>query len=73
MTYKVVNGTWSDGGNADKTATFNMKEFDETTNTWENADPAPVLGDTVPQNMVADVGFTGGSWGITYPQQVRLL
>ena len=67
VTYKVVNGTWSDGGNADKTATFNMKEFDETTNTWENADPAPVLGDTVPQNMVADVGFTGGSWGDNVP------
>ena len=46
VTYSVVNGTWSDGTTADKTETV-------------QSGSAPA---SVPSGMIADSGFTGGSW-----------
>ena len=46
VTYKVVNGTWSDGSTADKTET--VANGGNPTN--------------VPTGMVANSGYTGGSW-----------
>ena len=46
VTYSVVNGTWSDGTTADKTETV-------------QSGSAPA---SVPTGMIADSGFTGGSW-----------
>ena len=46
VTYSVVNGTWSDGTTADKTETVQS-----------GSTPA-----SVPSGMIADSGFTGGSW-----------
>ena len=46
VTYKVVNGTWSDGGTADKAETV-----------AEGSTPA-----SVPTGMKADTGYTGGEW-----------
>ena len=46
VTYKVVNGTWSDGSTADKTETV-----------ASGGNPT-----SVPVGMKADLGYTGGSW-----------
>ena len=46
VTYKVVNGTWSDGSTADKTENV--------------ADGATPTG--VPTGMIASSGYTGGAW-----------
>lgn len=46
VTYRVVNGTWSDGTTADKTETV-------------QSDSSPA---SVPSGMIAGSGFTGGSW-----------
>ncbi|MBO4378642.1 MAG: Ig-like domain repeat protein, partial [Clostridia bacterium] len=46
VTYKVVNGTWSDGTTADKSETVRS-----------GSSPA-----NVPANMKPATGFTGGSW-----------
>ena len=63
VTYKVVNGTWSDDTTTDKTATFALKEFDSGSNTWVVKDPAPTLGNTIPTGMKPDTGYASeGSW-----------
>ena len=46
VTYKVVNGTWSDGSTADRTETVTS-----------GASPA-----SVPTGMKASSGYTGGAW-----------
>jgi len=46
VTYKVVNGTWSDGSTADKTETV-----------ASGGNPA-----SVPTGMLAATGYEGGSW-----------
>ena len=46
VTYKVVNGTWADGGATDKTE-----------NVASGASPA-----SVPTGMIAAEGYTGGAW-----------
>ena len=46
VTYKVVNGTWSDGTTADKTETVQS-----------GSTPA-----SVPTGMIASSGYTGGAW-----------
>ena len=61
VTYKVVNGFWSDGTNADKTAEFDLKKFDESSLTWVEAEPE--LGDTIPTGMTPDSSHLAiGSW-----------
>ena len=68
VTYKVVNGTWDGEDSADKTATFKTKEFNSTSNTWDDITPAPTLDDqsnAIPTGMTANEGFTGGSWDTT--------
>lgn len=52
VTYKVVNGFWSDGTNTDKTAEFDLKKFDESSLTWVEAEPK--LGSTIPTGMKPD-------------------
>ena len=46
VTYKVVNGTWSDGSTTDKTETVQS-----------GSKPA-----SVPTGMIASSGYTGGAW-----------
>ena len=48
VTYKVVNGTWSDGTTADKTETVES-----------GSRPAGV-----PAGMIASSGYTGGAWDV---------
>ena len=48
VTYKVVNGTWSDGTTADKTETVES-----------GSRPAGV-----PAGMIASSGYTGGAWNV---------
>ena len=64
VTYKVVNGTWSDGSTTDKTEKFNLKKFDHTTNAWESANPT--LGSTIPTGMQPDSTHVApGAWDET--------
>ena len=61
VTYKVVNGFWSDGTNADKKEEFDLKKFDESSLTWVEAEPK--LGDTIPTGMKPDSSHLAiGSW-----------
>ena len=61
VTYKVVNGFWSDGTNTDKTAEFDLKTFDESSLTWVEAEPK--LGNTIPTGMTPDSSHLAiGSW-----------
>ena len=61
VTYKVRNGFWSDGTNADKTAEFDLKKFDESSLTWVEA--GPKLGNTIPTGMTPDSSHLAiGSW-----------
>lgn len=61
VTYKVVNGTWSDGSTTDKTEKFNLKKFNHTTNAWESANPT--LGSTIPTGMKPDsTHVLPGAW-----------
>ena len=48
VTYKVENGFWSDGTNADKKEEFDLKKFDESSLTWVEAEPK--LGSTIRQH-----------------------
>lgn len=72
VTYKVVNGTWSDSSTTDKTEKFNLKKFNHTTNAWESANPT--LGSTIPTGMQPDADHIadGASWSdsITADTQV---
>lgn len=74
VTYQVVNGTWSDGTSADKTATFAMRSFDSDSNTWVETKPVPTLddqGNTIPTGMKPDIGYdaNSGSWGGNAPTE----
>lgn len=61
VTYKVVNGTWSDSSTTDKTEKFNLKKFNHTTNAWESANPT--LGSTIPTGMKPDgTHVAPGAW-----------
>lgn len=66
VTYKVVNGTWSDGTATDKTENFILKTFDQETNTWKPANPTPTLGSTIPTSMQPDdTHVAPGAWDET--------
>lgn len=66
VTYKVVNGTWSDGTATDKTENFILKTFDQETSTWEPANPTPTLGNTIPTDMKPDgTHVAPGAWDET--------
>ena len=61
VTYKVENGFWSDGTNADKKEEFDLKKFDESSLTWVEAEPK--LGNTIPTGMTPDSSHLAiGSW-----------
>ena len=61
VTYKVVNGFWSDNTNADKKEEFDLKKFDESSLTWVEAEPK--LGSTIPTGMKPDSShLDAGSW-----------
>ncbi len=62
VTYKVENGTWSDGTVTDKTEQFELKTFDPGTNAW--VDASLTLGETIPTGMKpnADYVAEGATW-----------
>ena len=62
VTYKVVNGTWTETqNNEDKTANFELRTFDPETNTWVKR--APTLGDTIPAAQPnEDYLESSGAW-----------
>ena len=61
VTYKVKNGFWSDGTNADKKEEFDLKEFDADSLAWVEAEPK--LGGTIPTGMKPDLShLDAGSW-----------
>ena len=63
VTYKVVNGTWADDTNVDKTEDFVLKTFDADSNAWVAATPTPTLDDTIPAGMKPDANHMGsGAW-----------
>lgn len=63
VTYKVVNGTWADDTNVDKTEGFVLKTFDPESNSWVAATPTPTLDDTIPAGMKPDANHIGsGAW-----------
>ena len=72
VTYKVVNGTWSDNSTEDKTETFALKEFDSDSNTWVVKAPAPTLGGTIPTDMQPKDGYKDGTWNTPITQDTSV-
>ena len=63
VTYKVVGGTWKDGKTGDQVQVFTLKTNNKETGVWEDANPAPVLGDTIPTGMISKYSRTASqSW-----------
>ena len=61
VTYEIVNGTWSGGGTAAQNEVFTIAQYNPETGNWDSI--AETLGDTIPEGMKPDEGFTGeGSW-----------
>ena len=54
VTFKVENGTWSDGTNADKTVTVNL-----------SAGKGTLSNSDVPTGMEANANYEGGAWDTT--------
>ena len=62
VTYKVVGGTWKDKTTDDQVQVFTLKTKKET-GVWEDANPAPVLGETIPTGMISSYSRTASqSW-----------
>lgn len=63
VTYRVVNGTWSDGTDADQVEIFTLYEFHPETASWTRI-PDVTLGNTIPTGMLADANYVGqrGAW-----------
>ena len=53
VTFKVVNGTWYDGTDADQTVTLTLEEGS-----------AKLVGTQIPYNMKAAEGYEGGAWDV---------
>ena len=66
VTYKIVNGTWSDGTALDKTEVFTLKTKNPATGAWDAVSPAPTLNGTIPTGMTADADYSKseGCWGV---------
>lgn len=63
VTYKVVGGTWKDGKTDDQVQVFTLKTKNKETGVWEDANPAPVLGETIPTGMISSYSRTASqSW-----------
>ena len=63
VTYKVVGGTWKDGKTDAQVQVFTLKTKNKETGVWEDANPAPVLGDTIPTGMISSYSKTASqSW-----------
>ncbi|OUP51875.1 hypothetical protein B5F17_11550 [Butyricicoccus pullicaecorum] len=63
VTYRVVNGTWSDGTELDRTEVFDLYSFDDVAAKWVQI-PNVTLGNTIPTGMLADANYVGqrGAW-----------
>lgn len=63
VTYKVVGGTWKDKTKDDQIQVFTLKTKNKETGVWEDAKPAPVLGNTIPTGMISSYSRTASqSW-----------
>ena len=72
VTYKVENGTWEDGTDADKTVVFTLWEKGED-GVWQEKDPAPTLGDTIPTGMKPDDTHKGeGEWDVNITAETEV-
>lgn len=71
VTYKIVGGSWTTDGTdtADKVEIFTLKVKDTATGKWEDTNPAPTLGNTIPEvgNATPDSTHTKpGTWDKTF-------
>ena len=62
VTYKVVGGTWKDGKTDDQVQVFTLKTKNKETGVWEDANPAPVLGETIPTGMISSYSRTASQY-----------
>lgn len=63
VTYRVVNGTWSDGTELERTEVFDLYSFDDVAAKWVQI-PNVTLGNTIPKGMKAVANYVGqrGAW-----------
>ena len=64
VTYKIVNGTWSDGTKNDIPAVFNVETYNTVTGEWD--DTPKTLDDdnnAIPENMNPDEDYLASSGG----------
>ena len=63
VTYKIEGGTWETENANDIQKIFDLKQYNNITNQWEDVVPAPTLGDTIPTGMTPDgTHVMPGNW-----------
>ena len=63
VTYKIEGGTWETENANDIQKIFDLKQYNNITNQWEDVAPAPTLGDTIPTGMTPDgTHVMPGNW-----------
>lgn len=64
VTYRVVNGTWSDGTELDRTEVFDLYSFDDVAAKWVQIPNVTLGSNTIPTGMLADANYVGqrGAW-----------
>ena len=73
VTYRVVNGTWSDGSSTDRTEVFTLYTYDPDTAAWTELEHV-TLGDTIPTGMQANAGYVGqsGAWNTAITAETQV-
>ena len=65
VTYKVVNGWWTDNGTVlpdEKIVAWFDLYAQQADHTWKKCSSDPVLGNTVPKGHSGQPGYTGAGW-----------
>ena len=63
VTYKIEGGTWGTGNANDIQKIFDLKQYNNITNQWEDVAPAPTLEGTIPTGMTPDgTHVMPGNW-----------
>ena len=73
VTYRVVNGTWSDGSSTDRTEVFTLYTYDPATAAWTEIEHV-TLGNTIPTGMQANAGYAGqsGAWNTAITAETQV-
>ena len=71
VTYQVVNGTWDGEDSENKEEVFTIEQYNPNTGNWDSIEAT--LGNTIPENMQPNEGFTAeGAWNQTISSETQV-